>query len=141
MKTIYLTDGEGGWKPFCYKNLNDLNDKFAKRNIKIGGYVEIGDNANIGDSANIGSCAEIGDCTEINRTLFLIGSQHTVSYWGENRIQIGCKGYSISEWQKNFKRVGKLENYTDEQIIEYKSYIDMISKLHETWNINKNKVE
>lgn len=63
----------------------------------------------------------------------MTASMHAISYWGENKIQIGCKVYSIEEWQNNFLKIGKAENYSDSQIKEYKSYIDIIAELHKNW--------
>lgn len=60
-----------------------------------------------------------------------------VSYWGYDAIQIGCKKYTISEWQKHFREIGKAEGYSEEQIDEYGSYIDLIAKLHGRWNIKQ----
>ena len=58
-------------------------------------------------------------------------------YWGENKINIGCKKYSIDEWKKHFKSIGKSEGYTPEEIEEYREYIEFIAKIHKTWNINQ----
>ncbi len=56
---------------------------------------------------------------------------------GYDAIQIGCKKYTISDWQKHFREIGKAEDYSEEQIDEYGSYIDLIAKLHGRWNIKQ----
>ena len=59
--------------------------------------------------------------------------------WGEDVIQIGCKRYTISEWQKHFRIIGEAEGYSPEQMEEYKGYIDLIATMHKTWKVEKVK--
>lgn len=123
MKVLNLWVSIEGWKAFEYEVLSDLAEEFKIRNI----YISY--SANIGDSANIGKSAYIVDYAKpiiIN----VNGSKHFVSYWGQNRIDIGCHSKSISEWDEIYAEVGKSENYTDQQISEYKKYIDFISDIH-----------
>lgn len=85
----------------------------------------------------LGNGCELGDGCKVPKSLFISASQHSVSYWGYDAIQIGCKKYTISEWQKHFREIGKAEDYSEEQIDEYGSYIDLIAKLHGRWNIKQ----
>ena len=52
------------------------------------------------------------------------GSKHTVYHCNEI-IKIGCLEKSYSEWCAEYEEIGKKENYTPEQISEYKKYIDI----------------
>ena len=52
-------------------------------------------------------------------------------YWGQDIIQIGCQQKSIKEWQKEFIEIGKENNYSEEEIKEYKNYIDIVAIMHE----------
>ena len=115
MKTLYLW--ENGWTPFHYNDLSDLKDEFAARGIMLG-----------------------DDCN-VPKSLFISASRHVVSYWGADAIQIGCTRHTISEWQAHFRKIGEAENYTPEQIEEYKGYIDLIAALHKTWSIEKKETE
>jgi hypothetical protein len=56
------------------------------------------------------------------------GSMHSV-YYHNGKIRIGCEDHTIAKWKKDYKKIGKDNNYTDEQIAEYKRYIDACSKL------------
>ena len=207
MKTIYLQVSGIGWVSFQYTNISELEEKFAKHRIMIGGYCELGDCCKLGDGCELGDdcklgdgcelggycklgyrcelgsyCklgyrCELGDCCELGyrcelgyccelgddcklgddcelgsycklgddckvpKALFISASQHSVSYWGDDAIQIGCKRYTILDWQKHFRKIGKAENYTEEQIAEYKNYIDLIATMHDTWNIEKSQVD
>ena len=94
---------------------------------KIGDSAMIGDYAEIGYSAKIGNSAEIGDSAEIvSNPLYIIGSRNIICNYKDNEIQIGCMVKDFDYWLKNYERVGKAEGYTDVQITEYKSYIDLI---------------
>lgn len=127
MKTLYLWIDEKGWTPFQYNELSELTKEFVSRNIKLGAGCELGAGCKLGNN-------EIAP-----KALFINASRHTVSYWGDEVIQIGCKRFSISEWQQHFQKIGKEENYTSDQIEEYKGYIDLIAAMHKTWSIDKQK--
>lgn len=118
-KTISLFEKVEGWKSFTFEKIEDIKNELMSRNISIG----------------VG--AKIGDGAKIERTLYITGSRHVVMYWGENKINIGCKKYSIDKWKKHFKSIGKSEGYTPEEIEEYREYIEFIAKIHKTWNINQ----
>ena len=125
MKTIYLQVLGDGWVSFQYTNISELEEEFAQRGIEVGNYCKLGDGCKLGNGC------------KVPKSLFISASQHSVSYWGYDAIQIGCKKYTISEWQKHFREIGKAEGYSEEQIDEYGSYIDLIAKLHGRWNIKQ----
>lgn len=155
MKTIYLWVFDKGWTPFPYNELSELANEFATRNIKLGkwctlgdeckldNWCELGNGCKLGDGCTLGKGCKLGDwCTlgdekVVPKALFINASKHTVSYWGDNTIQIGCKRFSIVEWQQHFREIGKAKDYTPDQIEEYKRYIDLIATMHKTWSIDK----
>ena len=145
MKTIYLWVSGKGWTPFQYNELSELSSEFEARNIKLGdrcelGYgCELGDGCKLGDGCELGYGCKLGDGCDVPKSLFISASRHTVSYWGEDVIQIGCKRYTISEWQKHFRKIGEAEGYSPEQMEEYKGYIDLIATMHKTWKVEKVK--
>ena len=123
--TIFLYVSGEGWKEFKSTDKAELE----KRGIWISDGARIGDNASIGDGARIGDNARIGDGAK-PRCLFITGSEHPLSYWGEDTIQIGCKKKSIVDWQASYEVVGGREGYSAEALTEYKGYIDMIAAFH-----------
>ena len=155
MKTIYLHVLDKGWVSFQYTNISELEEELSKRKIiigdccelgdycKLGNCCELGDYCKLGNCCELGNCCKLGNCCELGngckvpKSLFISASQHSVSYWGQDAIQIGCRKYTISEWQKHFREIGKAEGYYDEQIDEYGNYIDLIAKLHGRWNIKQ----
>ena len=145
MKTLYLWVSDKGWTPFQYNELSELSPEFEARNIKLGdrcelGYgCELGDGCKLGDGCELGYGCKLGDGCDVPKSLFISASRHTVSYWGEDVIQIGCKRYTISEWQKHFRKIGEAEGYSPEQMEEYKGYIDLIATMHKTWKVEKVK--
>ena len=139
MKTIYLWVSGKGWTPFQYNELSELAAEFEARNIKLGDRCELGDGCKLDDGCELGYGCELGDGCNVPKSLFISASRHTVSYWGEDVIQIGCKRYTISEWQKHFRKIGEAEGYSPEQMEEYKGYIDLIATMHKTWKVEKVK--
>jgi hypothetical protein len=136
MKTIYLWVSGKGWTPFQYNELSELSSEFEARNIKLGYGCELGDGCKLGDGCELGHGCELGYGCDVPKSLFISASRHTVSYWGEDVIQIGCKRYTISEWQKHFRKIGEAEGYSPEQMEEYKGYIDLIAAMHKTWALH-----
>ena len=131
MKTIYLHVLDKGWVSFHYTNISELEEEFAQRGIEVGNGCELGNGCKLGNDCNL------GDGCKVPKSLFISASKHSVSYWGQDAIQIGCRKYTISEWQKHFREIGKAEDYYEEQIDEYGFYIDLIAKLHGRWNIKQ----
>ena len=160
MKTLYLWVSDKGWTPFQYNELSELSPEFEARNIKLGDGCELGDGCKLGDGCELGDgcklgyrcklgygcklgdgCelgdgCKVGDGCDVPKSLFISASSHTVSYWGEDVIQIGCKRCTISEWQKHFRKIGEAEGYSPEQMEEYKGYIDLIAAMHKTWALH-----
>lgn len=129
MKTLYLWVSDKGLTPFQYNELSELSSEFKARNIKLGDWCELGDWCKLGNEC------KLGDECDVPKSLFISASRHTVSYWGEDVIQIGYKRYTISEWRKHFRKIGEAEGYSPEQMEEYKGYIDLIATMHKTWKV------
>ena len=106
---------------------------------KLGDRCELGYGCKLDDGCELGYGCKLGDRCNVPKSLFISASRHTVSYWGEDVIQIGCKRYTISEWQKHFRKIGEAEGYSPEQMEEYKGYIDLIATMHKTWKVEKVK--
>ena len=141
MKTLYLWVAGTGWTPFQYNELSELASEFEARNIELGDECELGDGCQLGYGCQLGNGCRLGyrcrlgyGC-DVPKSLFISASRHTVSYWGEDVIQIGCKRYTISEWQKHFRKIGEAEGYSPEQMEEYKGYINLIATMHKTWKV------
>lgn len=126
MKTLYLYDSDKGWVLFEYDVLSDLAHEFSIRNIRIGNDCELGYDCKLGDSC------ELGNGCKVKHTLCIHASRHTITYWGCDAIQIGCKQYTIFEWLSNYENIGRSNNYSDKEIEEYWMYIDMIKHIHES---------
>lgn len=130
MKTIYLLVSGKGWTPFQYNELSELAAEFEARNIKLG-Y-----GCTLGAGCKMGAECTLGAGCDVPKSLFISASRHAVSYWGEDVIQIGCKRYTISEWQKHFRKISEAKGYSTEQMEEYKGYIDLIATMHKTWALH-----
>ncbi|HEY4337335.1 MAG TPA: hypothetical protein VGM89_15600 [Puia sp.] len=130
-KIIFLYVAGEGWKEFDLE-VETTAAELKTRNIEINPNAKIGSNATIGDDAKIGSNAKIGDDATIGddavvRSICISGTGHTVLWWGEDKIQIGCKHRTIAEWIEGYQAVGCSEGYTPDQIAEYGGYIKMIA--------------
>lgn len=120
MKTLYLYDSDKGWVLFEYDVLSDLAHEFSIRNIRIG------------NDCKLGYSCKLGYGCKVKHTLCIHASRHTITYWGCDAIQIGCKQYTISKWLSNYENIGRSNNYSDKEIEEYWMYIDLIRRIHES---------
>lgn len=156
MKTLYLYDSDKGWLLFEYNVLSDLAHEFSIRTIQMGYGCELGNGCVLGDGCKLGDDCKLGygcwlgnDCElgdgcelgdscklgngcKVKHTLCIHASRHTITYWGCDAIQIGCKQYTISKWLSNYEKIGRSINYSDKEIEEYWMYIDMIKHIHES---------
>jgi hypothetical protein len=57
--------------------------------------------------------------------LYISGSKHPVTYVGEGKLSIGCHCKEIDWWIDNYEAVGKREDYSENEITEYKTYIEL----------------
>ena len=55
--------------------------------------------------------------------LFFQHNQHVLQKIGDE-IRIGCEVHSVKHWLKNYKEIGKLNNYLDEEIKKYGEFIN-----------------
>jgi hypothetical protein len=53
-----------------------------------------------------------------------------VSYWGEDRVDIGCQHRSINEWLTDYEELANKNEFTPEQITEYRGYVEFIASIH-----------
>ena len=132
MKTLYLYDSDKGWLLFEYNVLSDLAHEFSIRTIQMGYGCELGNGCVLGDGCKLGDSCELGNGCKVKHTLCIHASRHTITYWGCDAIQIGCKQYTISKWLSNYEKIGRSINYSDKEIEEYWMYIDMIKHIHES---------
>jgi hypothetical protein len=110
---IYLWVENKGWKEFEITDIAELE----KRKISIGGGAVIGGGARIGDGAS-------------PVIIYIIGSRYPVSYWGEDRVDIGCQSRTIEEWLNGYADIADKYDFTPEEIEEYRRYVEFIKSLH-----------
>jgi len=91
-----------------------------------------------GNDATIGDRATIGDGVILLRGFYLSGTKHTVTYVGQNKIQIGCHCKEISWFKENYEGLGRREGYSESEILEYKGYIELAEMFHKL-NYNEPK--
>jgi hypothetical protein len=109
---------------------------------EIGNGAEIGSRAQIGYGAKIGCGVKIGNGAQIGYgakicngaepvIIYIIGSRFPVSYWGENRVDIGCTSRSIENWLTDYTGIAEENNFTAEEIEEYRGYVEFIKSVHQ----------
>jgi UDP-3-O-[3-hydroxymyristoyl] glucosamine N-acyltransferase len=105
-------------------------------NARVGYRAEIANHAKIGNGVFVPGRAMVGDggCVEkYPRPTFvsIIGPVYGVHYWGEDKIAIGCQIHSIDEWLEEGEEIAKTVDFGDEEIAEYRVYVETIKAIHE----------
>ena len=104
---IYLWVNGEGWKEFEVSDTEELK----KRGIRIG------DRAFIGDRVK-------------PVIIYIVGSRFPVSYWGEDRVDIGCQSRSIDQWLEDYQDIAREHNFNIKEIEEYRGYVEFIKSVH-----------
>jgi UDP-3-O-[3-hydroxymyristoyl] glucosamine N-acyltransferase len=94
-----------------------------KSGAKIGKFVRICDDAIIGSNARI-------EDDETPIFIFINGSRFPLSYWGEDRVDIGCQHRTIEHWIKGHDSIAAKYDFSQEEIAEYMSYVKFIASIH-----------
>ena len=108
------------------------NDCKLGDDCELGYGCKLGYSCELGYGCKLGYGCRLGDGCKVKHTLCIHASHHTITYWGCDAIQIGCKQYTIFEWLSNYENIGRSENYSDKAIGEYWMYIDLIRRIHES---------
>ena len=82
-----------------------------------------------GDAQVYGNARVYGNAWE-KSPLQIQGSRHFVNVFKRFFLRIGCNEFSFEYWKDNFEKIGKNNNYTEEQIREYGLYIDLAINIY-----------
>ena len=95
---------------------------------RVGGYACVSGSARVEGSAWVSGDSRVIDNVWKFSPLYIQGSRHYVTTCSYSGLQIGCKCYEINEWLKNFKEIGEDNDYSEDEIEEYKLYIEFCAK-------------
>jgi UDP-3-O-[3-hydroxymyristoyl] glucosamine N-acyltransferase len=98
----------------------------------------IGRDSNINKHSVIGTKATIEDRSNPLIVSFA-ESMYSVSYWGEDKVAIGCQVKTIDEWLDNHKEIAKKYGFDKTRTAKYLGYLRVIKLLHKMNMKAKNK--
>ena len=55
----------------------------------------------------------------------------------QDYIRIGCERWPVEHWLENYQVIGEKHNYTPEQIIEYRGYIDLCAQFLANYKVEE----
>ena len=110
----------GGWVE-GEKNLSHDGDAQAYGNA------EVSCNAEVSGNARVFGDARVCHARHVNNVWTLTLGRHTITVDGDH-LNIGCESHTIKQWLKNFRKIGGLEGYTEQEIDRYGDAIQMIAK-------------
>ena len=97
--------------------------------VKLGNKVKLGNRVKLGDNVKLGNDVKLDSGEKWDSTPLQIQGTHHLLYEYTGGIGIGCHRYSIDYWLENFEGIGKNNHYSEDQITEYKGYLDIFNAL------------
>lgn len=99
---------------------------------ELGGWIEKENNLSQKGNAWVYGDARVLLGSFREKEIFVLqiqGSMHQINSPSKGIIKIGCQEHPFDYWLSNFEEIGKLNSYSQEQISEYKMYIDLFINL------------
>ena len=108
-----------------YGNAIVSGNVIVSGNAIVSGSATVSGNARVYDNAKIQGSMLIYK-SKINSTpLHIIGSKYPITVDG-NYVNIGCESHTVKEWLKDGLKIAQENEFTKEEIKEYKKYLKFI---------------
>ena len=115
-------------------------DARVSGNARVYGNAWVSGNAQMSGNARVFGNAQLSGDAWVLNPLTIIGSAHTVSLVSYTQIAVGCEIHDFAYWLKNYKTVGKENDYNPEQIKEYGEILNYLVKAAKPY-IKRNKAK
>jgi NDP-sugar pyrophosphorylase family protein len=117
--------------------VNIRKNTIIENDVTIGEHVTIGSNTVVKTGCTIGDYCSVGnDVVLRNQLTHLKGSVYMVYLYSPEKREIGIfdQIYTIKHWKKYYKNIFRSRNFGfgEDQIIEYKRYIDLFDRILST---------
>lgn len=107
----------------------------SKNNLSHDGLCWVSGNAQVSGNARVsgnawvsGDACVSGDAWE-KSPLYIQGTKAPLTNCKYGYIQIGCICKTIKDWEKDYKKIGEENGYSDSEIKEYGEYIKLFKKV------------
>ena len=116
----------GGW----VANTATVDDSaFVGADARVSGDAWVSGDARVyGDAWVYGNAWVSGNAWK-EAPLYIQGSRHAITNCAFGSLSIGCITLTFSEWKKQYKAIGKEQNYSAAQIKEYGALIALAVKI------------
>ena len=95
-------------------------------NVKVFGDAQISDKAKVYGNARVSGDAWVSGGAWRKTPLMIYGTRDVVCHSALHEITIGCISKTFDEWLEKYIEIGKKNEYSKDEIKEYKKYIDLI---------------
>lgn len=82
-----------------------------------------------GNARVSGNALVSGDAWE-KSPLYIQGTAHAMCMYNRKKIKIGCQIHHIKTWLTKGEEIAKANDYTPEQIEEYRLYVELAAKIY-----------
>ena len=127
-----------------YGNAKVSGNAWVSGNSWVYGNAQVSGNANVSGDAQVYGNAQVSGNARVSGNSRIViglhkakdtcllqiqGSKHAVNSPDFKMIKIGCQEHNPKFWLDNFESIGSSNNYSPQQIIEYKRYIDLFAQV------------
>ena len=96
---------------------------------RVSGKARVSGEAQVSGVAWVSGEAQVsGGCWE-QSPLYVVGTAHDATNAINGHIQIGCECHPFDWWLQNGEALARSNNYTNEQIEEYRAIVDLFIKI------------
>ena len=94
--------------------------------VMLGNGVTLGDRVTLGDGVKLGEGVKLGNDVEWERSpLQIQGSRHLLYVADSEIVGVGCLRGTAEWWDEHYEAVGRKEKYTEQQVLEYRRWLDI----------------
>ena len=101
-------------------------DVWVSGDARVFGDAQISDKAKVYGNARVSGDAWVSGGAWRKTPLMIYGTRDVVCHSALHEITIGCISKTFDEWLEKYIEIGKKNEYSKDEIKEYKKYIDLI---------------
>ena len=134
MKTFDFKDRNGSVPAKRHVNPDGSEGGWVADTATVEASCHIGPEVQVFGTAWVSDNAKVFRGQHVVNPLVIQGSRDVLTLDGDY-INIGCKSHTIEHWIKNYKDIGERQEYTEEEIAEYRDYVSLLAHIKESRNV------
>ena len=107
------------------ENLSQDGDAWVYGDARVSGNARVYGDARVSGDAWVSGDAIIKSGKYKTSPLYIQGSMHSLNMITPDKLRIGCEEHELDFWEKNYVNIGAMNDYSNDEIKEYREYIQL----------------